>query len=596
MQLSSVELQRLAGVDPTPAYVRDLVERLMRRFQADIGTPTRRTESTDQPPHPDAATAPPQEDRAFRRWLGQASGMRLSLIAQLPVEAADFGIVPKAQGRRRLCVALRRPDDTIDIVLADPFDRVTRLWLESRLRDAGHPGTRWYVATADDLLAFYARLDQQTRALPARPARQAWSPPAISAELVASLHATQAVSDDDGLVAQQLNQILLLALQARASDIHLACVAGGLQLRLRIDGVLQATALPHGLDSGARGTRLQLAQLLLGRLKHLAGLPATPARQPVSGTLRLAHDGRELDLRLSLLPNPWGEDAVLQLLDRRELQAEPMLSLGPLGLDDAAASFLRQMAARPHGLLLVTGPASSGKTTTLYGLLSELASSGHEKIITLEDPVEHLLPQVLQLPLGPEQSHVEGLATILQHDPDRVMLGDLPEADTLHLAVRAALGGLPVHAALQAKDVFDAIGQLGALGLAPELLAGALNGVLAQRLVRRLCPHCAEPVRPEALGRRGRELPAEARHWQLLQARGCSHCHGSGYQGRRLLTQTLTLDATWREQIAAGASTTELRALARRRGLPSLRRAALALLRDGITSLDEVERVTAVDE
>ncbi|MFM2058393.1 MAG: hypothetical protein RLY71_2778 [Pseudomonadota bacterium] len=565
MQLSQpAESRRPAGTDTTPAHVRDLVERLMQRFHADVRAP-----------------ANANAERAFQRWLGQASGMRLSRIAQLPIEAADFGVVPKAQGLRRLCLALRRPDDTIDIVLADPFDRITRLWLESRLRDAGHPRTRWHVATAADLLAFYARLDAQAHALPARPAANA------STQLCADL-----LSDDDGAIARQLDQLLAQALRARAGSVHLGCQADGLlRLRLRIDGVLHdaAPTQPPGQPADARQ-----AARLIQRLRHLAGLPADTRGAPASGCLRLARGERVFDLRLSLLPTPWGEDAVLQLLDRHELDAEAPLSLDLLGLGAEHAAFLRRMAARPHGLLLVAGPAGSGKTSTLYGLLGELAARGREKIISLEDPVEFLLPQVLQVPVGPGQDMAPALTAVLQHDPDRVMLGELRDAETLQQAVCAARAGLPVHAALPAKDVFDAIGQLQALGVASALLADALNGVLAQRLVRRVCPHCAEPVsdRTHSL----RELPPEAAHWQLLQPRGCAHCHGSGYQGRRLLTQVLALDAEWRQLISAGTGPARLREIARQRQLPGLRHAGLALVRDGVTTWEEVERVTAVDE
>lgn len=591
MQLSHpAESRRPAGTDTTPAHVRDLVERLMQRFRADVRAPAGGARR-----RPAGRPVSAEAERAFRRWLGQASGMRLSRIAQLPIEAADFGVVPKAQGLRRLCLALRRPDDTIDIVLADPFDRITRLWLESRLRDAGHPRTRWHVATAADLLAFYARLDEQARALP--PARTAANDPTrLSAELLSSLKASQlasqAASDDDGAIARQLDQLLAQALRARASSMHLSCQADGLLcLRLRIDGVLHdaAPAQPPGQPADARQ-----AALLMQRLRHLAGLPAGASGTAASGRLRLARGERVFDLRLSLLPTPWGEDAVLQLLDRHELDAEAPLSLDLLGLGTEHAAFLRRMAARPHGLLLVAGPAGSGKTSTLYGLLGELAARGREKIISLEDPVEFLLPQVLQVPVGAGQDMAAALTAVLQHDPDRVMLGELRDAETLQQAVRAARAGLPVHAALPAKDVFDAIGQLQALGLAPALLADGLNGVLAQRLVRRVCPHCAEPVSDRM--RSLRQLPPEAAHWQLLQPRGCTHCHGSGYQGRRLLTQVLALDAEWRQLISAGTGPARLREIARQRQLPGLRHAGLALVRDGVTTWEEVERVTAVDE
>jgi general secretion pathway protein E len=561
------------GSEVMQEQVNAIQQRLLARFEAE-------SQISSQ------AHAPVRE-AAFRRWLGEASGMLLGDLRQARTELADFGIIPFAQGQRRLCVALRRADHAIDLVLADPFDRGIRLWIESRLREASHPRTRWYVATTGDVQAFYVRLERETRALQAETGGISDSAGSDSGTLELSL---AQISADESPVVRFLNGTLYDALQAQASDIHLECGPRGLVVKYRLDGVLQSVSRPEGKE---------FADRVISRLKVLADLDISERRVPQDGRLKLARAGREIDVRVSIMPSSYGEDAVLRVLDRYQLAADQQLSVMHLGFDEHAAAFIRRLAQMPYGLLLVTGPTGSGKTTTLYGVLSEI-HTGQDKMITIEDPVEYQLPDVLQIPVNEAKglTFARGLRSILRHDPDRIMVGEMRDAETAQIAVQAALTGHQVYATVHANNVFDVIGRLASMGVDPYNLVAALNGVVAQRLVRVICPHCTEGDRPSPELLRASGLGPEVfdQGWRFQRGRGCSHCRGTGYKGRRAIAQTMELDLELKSLIAERASPVQLRRAAEERGLTTLRHAALELVRAGTTTLEEANRVTAVQE
>ncbi len=255
------------------------------------------------------------------------------------------------------------------------------------------------------------------------------------------------------------------------------------------------------------------------------------------------------------------------------------------------------MAQLPYGLFLVTGPTGSGKTTTLYGVLSEV-NSGEDKIITIEDPVEYQLSDVLQIPVNEAKglTFARGLRSILRHDPDRIMVGEMRDAETAQIAVQAALTGHQVYATVHANNVFDVIGRLATMGVDPYNLVAALNGVLAQRLVRKICPECAAPESVSDERIEASQLPPGASRWRFMKGVGCAHCRGTGYKGRRAIAQTLMLDIGLKSLIAERASPAVLREAAHERGLTTLRDAALRCVELGQTTLEEANRVTAVEE
>ena len=391
-----------------------------------------------------------------------------------------------------------------------------------------------------------------------------------------------------GDAASRLNAILLDALRAGASDVHLEALPGGLRLRLRIDGVLGAAGRIEGEA---------LARRVVSRIKVLADLDIAEQRVPQDGRMAIGTDGRRIDLRVSVMPSVHGEDVVLRILDKQRLAGDAgALRLDGLGFDAASVRFIRAMSRRPHGLLLVTGPTGSGKTTTLYAALAEV-NDGLDKIVTIEDPVEYQLPGVLQIPVNEAKglTFARGLRSILRHDPDRIMVGEIRDEETAQIAVQAALTGHSVFSSVHANDVFAVLGRFLQLGVDAYNFVSALNGIVAQRLLRGVCPHCAAPTEvpgylADELARLQAEDPIPA--VAPLNGRGCAACRGSGHAGRSAIAQTLEVDDELREAIAARSALAQLKQMAHAGGTRSLRTAALKLALAGKTSFDEFERVT----
>ena len=455
-------------------------------------------------------------------------------------------------------------------LLADrPCDALLLQWVEHRLNAPVH----WHhcsPAALDQCLgagsATFRALDLlQDNGAPAE------------GELPAQELTAAAVSAAGSPTVRLLDATLFDALQAGASDIHIECTPGGADIRLRIDGVLGGV---HGVDG------VRAAEQLVSRLKVMAELDIGERRLPQDGRFKLRVQGRVVDFRLSVIPSAHGEDAVVRLLDRAQIERQHgSLSLQALGLDGGLRAALLRLAQAPHGLLLVTGPTGSGKTTTLYGLLNETQRPG-EKTITIEDPVEYGLAGTTQIPVNDKKGlgFARGLRAVLRHDPDRIMVGEIRDAETAEIAVQAALTGHVVFSSVHANSAFDVIGRLLHMGLDPYHVVSALNGVLAQRLVRQVCSHCSQPALDAVQALAG---------WR--RAVGCRHCRSTGYRGRRAVAELLRLDDTLRDLITARAPLAQLKQAARTAGLVTVREAVLALVAQGITTLDEADRVTADD-
>ncbi len=520
-------------------------------------------------------------------WLARRSGMPLADLASWRTDAIDSALIPFAEGQQRMCAALRISAKAVRVVLADPFDRATRVWIEARIRAAGSPATQWCVAAPQELIAFFARLEREMRALDVE--MQDVSAIEEKAEESDVLKLSLAdIGADESPIVRFVNSTLYDALKAKASDIHLECAPRGLVVKYRMDGVLQTITRMDGREFADRA---------ISRIKVLADLDISERRIPQDGRLKLRHGNRSIDVRISIMPSLHGEDAVLRILDRYQIAADEKLNIDHLGFGPAEAAFIRRMALAPYGLFLVTGPTGSGKTTTLYGVLSEV-NTGLDKIVTIEDPVEYQVADVLQIPVNEAKglTFAKGLRSILRHDPDKIMVGEMRDAETAQIAIQAALTGHQVFATLHANNVFDVIGRLSTMEVDPYNLVAALNGVLAQRLMRITCTACAVSEAPDAQRLAASSLPPEAAGWNFKRGIGCAHCRGTGYKGRRAIAQTLTLDVELRSLIAERATPSQLRAAAKKRGLQTLRDAALALVADGITTLEEANRVTAAEE
>lgn len=402
-----------------------------------------------------------------------------------------------------------------------------------------------------------------------------------------------AISRQSSPVVKLLDATLFDALKAQASDLHLESTPQGMVVRHRLDGVMVQVD-----EISSR----EVAEQLVSRLKVMAELDIGERRLPQDGRFKLrvqqsAESGvRDVDFRVSIMPSSYGEDAVLRILDRSRLSDEAQaLSLEGLGFEHDDSEVIRRLAGKPYGMLLVTGPTGSGKTTTLYAVVQEI-NDGRDKIITIEDPVEYQLPGVVQIPVNDKKglTFARGLRSILRHDPDRVMVGEIRDAETAQIASQAALTGHLVLSTIHANNVFDVVGRFMHMGVDLYNMVSALNGVVAQRLIRRLCLHCAQPWQPMAADLRTAMLPLDT-HGHFLQAAGCEHCRGTGYRGRKAVAEILLMDDTLRDLIVTRASLIKIKAHARASGTRLLRESALACVLRGETSLEELNRVTLAE-
>lgn len=396
-----------------------------------------------------------------------------------------------------------------------------------------------------------------------------------------SLHDIE-VAANEPTVVNLVNVIISTALRERASDIHLLPFENAIELRYRVDGILQTKPPPpRGLHAA-----------LVSRIKIMAEMNIAERFLPQDGHIQIHHRGERVDVRVGTMPTIHGESVVMRLLARNNRLLNPE----ELGLDPARARQLRTLVEKPHGLFLTTGPTGSGKTTTLYSVLQGIYSP-EKKIITIEDPVEYELAGVAQIPVKPGRgfTFATGLRAILRQDPDTVMVGEIRDAETAEIAIRAALTGHQVFSTLHTNDAPGAVTRLIDMGIEPFLIASSLDGVLAQRLVRRICPHCKTPATvPEGVRSKIERLdgrPLEGRFWT---GAGCPECRGVGYRGRLGLFELLVLNGELRELILQRRSSAEIKAKVR--GImKTLFDDGLAKAVDGVTSLEEVVRVCSAD-
>ncbi len=338
---------------------------------------------------------------------------------------------------------------------------------------------------------------------------------------------------------------------------------------------------------------------MISRIKVLADLDISERRIPQDGRFRVVLDQREIDFRVSVMPNISSEDAVLRILDRKHLIGQyNSLTLDALSFEEPVKQFIRQASHLPYGLLLVTGPTGSGKTTTLYAALSEI-NTGLDKIVTIEDPIEYQLAGVLQIPVNEKKglTFAKGLRSILRHDPDKIMVGEIRDSETAQIAVQAALTGHQVFTTVHANNVFDVIGRFSNMGVDSYSLVAALTGIMAQRLVRTVCQKCAVLIDPTA---QEKELLADfalidaVETMRLKKACGCEHCRGTGYNGRAAIAETLAIDDVMKDLLVQRASISVLKQAAKEKGFHSLRDAAVLLAFKGNTTMEEVNRVTPI--
>ena len=527
-----------------------------------------------------------RETRLTGDELVQALGRTLAIgtigADELRPEDAAFDALPFAEAAERRCVPVRR-GGALSVVYADPFRSDVRAWAQARISEP----FAWRLAHPETIERFFRLLEESARELDevVRHARDGSGDRAPGGCLV-SLQSADA-REGERAAMRLLASTLDEALAAGATDIHLETESGGLIVKHRVDGVLATMARPRDA---------QLAGQVMTHLKASAGLDVAERGVPQAGRLRI-EASRGVDLCVSILPGHHGEDAVLRILDKQSATPEGRgLRLNRLGLQPEVVRSLHSLLAAPHGLVLLTGPGGSGKTTTAYAAIAQL-SAGEQRIVTLEDPVEQALPGVLQVAVDEARGMTcaNGLRAILRHDADRILVGEIRDGETARLAVHAALGGRLVIATLPANDVLDAITRVLDLGVDARTFAAATRGIVAQRLVRVVCEQCAQPQEPGdgLLAASGLERTQVA-GWKMRAASGCGQCRGSGYRGRRAIAEVLRLDDELRDLIAQQDSVRALRAAALMKGTRTLREAALDLVKEGLTTLQEINRVIAV--
>jgi general secretion pathway protein E len=520
------------------------------------------------------ATPRPEPDAAIVDQLGAAMPVgdgpwALAFDAWSPSEAQRWRVVLARSASGALAALSDRP---IPSMLHERLESTWQAVVSRRTCDA---------ETLDRLMQAGAASFRALASI--SPGAASADAPSVAAELSA-LHLAEQTSP----VVRLLDATLYDALNDGVSDLHFECVRGGLKIRCRIDGVMQAV---RQVDGSA------VAEQLVSRLKVMAELDIGERRLPQDGRFQLRMSGRDVDFRLSIMPSVHGEDAVVRILDRAQVQqAQGGLTLEALGFDAETRQTLRRLASQPHGMLLVTGPTGSGKTTTLYAAINEI-NVGNDKIVTIEDPVEYQLAGVVQIPVNEKKglTFARGLRSVLRHDPDRVMVGEIRDPETAQIAVQAALTGHLVFSTVHANHSFDVIGRFMHMGLDLYNVVSALNAVVAQRLLRINCRHCRQPVDLPAALRDRLPAGALAQNAVLTRGAGCPMCRGTGYKGRRAVAELLVLDTGLRDLIAARAPLGQIRQAALDRGMRTLREAATQLVLSGETTIEELNRVTQSD-
>jgi type IV pilus assembly protein PilB len=515
-------------------------------------------------------------ERDFMDALGFQQGVTQVDLAGMRLDPLLLESIPERLIRRHRVVPIRKEGHRLRVALADPLNVVAI----DDLRLATGLEVEPVLATEEDIEAAI----QKHFGLPDLEKMVAELPEVDFAVAEAISLDSEEPLVDEAPVVRLAHSLILQAIGDGASDIHLEHLEKQVRVRYRVDGLLrEAATLPQKFRSP-----------LVSRFKIMAGLDIAEKRVPQDGRIQIKYRERDIDLRVSTMPTVFGEKVVIRILD----QARMVVQLGELGFGTGNLERLRQILRCPYGMVLITGPTGSGKTTTLYAILNEL-NAPELNLITIEDPVEYLLPGINQIPISPRAglTFPRGLRSILRQDPDIIMVGEIRDAETAEIAARAATTGHRVLATLHTNEAVGALPRLIDMGVEPFLVASTVLGVVAQRLVRLICPHCREshhlpPGAPERFFMGiGVEEPAT-----LFRGQGCARCDQKGYRGRTVISEVLPLSAAIRQLVTKGASADELQHQAVQEGMVLIKEDGLEKVRRGITTIDEVMRVAYAED
>ena len=541
--------------------------------------------ATQQQPVPVDPVTEREQEEAEARSLAARYHYDFIDLDRGSIDADLFRSIPVELMFRCSFVPVSEENGVLDIAIADPrqlpqLDEISLL-LDKKIRIQ--------VATLSQIDDLLKKTDQSQRVL----------------EEVTEGFVLDVIHDDDAadetisiekLTGDDLNPVIRLvdttifnALERRASDIHVETRTDEVAIKYRIDGVLHYAMPPISKDWD---------QTIISRIKVMSELDIAERRTPQDGRFRVRYKGRQIDFRVSIMPTVHGEDAVLRILDKESMSEKfHQLSLEVVGFSERDMKMFRRYVQEPYGMVLVTGPTGSGKTTTLYAAVSEIKTD-EDKIITIEDPVEYQIKGITQIPVNEKKglTFARGLRSILRHDPDKIMVGEIRDSDTAQIAIQSALTGHLVFTTVHANNVVDVLGRFLNMGIEPYNFVSALNCILAQRLVRVICEHCKIRLRypPSVLEESGLD-PGEWGEFEFAEGPGCIECSGTGYRGRTAIHELLNMTDQIRELILERKPSSEIARAAREEGMTTLRESALERLRAGITTLREIDKVTFID-
>ncbi len=532
--------------------------------------------------------APTAEDRgeelAHARRLAERYGLEFVDFEQFQIDHDLFRSIPADLMLRYGFVPARREGRSLVIVVSDPTD----LPMIDELALLLAAPLKVTVGARSSIESILKKSESSQRVL--EEATEGFQLQLLKEEENGEESLTvEKLTSDISPIIRLVDSTVYSAIQRRASDIHIETQDDAVYVKYRIDGVLQQAMRPIAK---------QHHSAIISRIKVMAELDIAEKRVPQDGRFKLRVPGKTIDFRVSIMPSVHGEDAVIRILDKQSISEQfSELRLDILGFPETELKRFRKYIAEPYGMVLVTGPTGSGKTTTLYAALSEIKSP-EDKIVTIEDPVEYQLRGITQIPINEKKglTFARGLRSILRHDPDKIMVGEIRDPETAQIAIQSALTGHLVFTTVHANNVTDVLGRFLNMGVEAYQFVSALNCVLAQRLVRNICPHCKRPAKVNRfmLEESGMDPALEHAH-TFYEGKGCIECGGTGYKGRQAICELLDLSDRIREMILARRPTSEIKKAARDEGMHFLRECAVERVLQGVTTLREINKVTFVE-
>ena len=531
---------------------------------------------------------PPSEDRlaevAQARRLADRYGLEFVDLEQFRIDHDLFRSIPADLMLRYGFVPYKRDGASLVIVVSDPSD----LPMIDELAVLLATSIRVTVGPRSSIESILKKSESSQRVL--EEATESFQMQLLKEEDNGEESLTvERLTSDISPIIKLVDSTIFTAIQRRASDIHIETQDDAVYVKYRIDGVLQPAMRPIAKQHHSS---------IISRIKVMAELDIAEKRVPQDGRFKLRLPGKTIDFRVSIMPSVHGEDSVIRILDKESISEQfHELRLDILGFPESELRRFRKYIAEPYGMVLVTGPTGSGKTTTLYAALSEIKSP-EDKIITIEDPVEYQLKGITQIPINEKKglTFARGLRSILRHDPDKIMVGEIRDPETAQIAIQSALTGHLVFTTVHANNVVDVLGRFLNMGVEAYQFVSALNCVLAQRLTRIICPHCKRPMAPSRALLEESGLSVEtAREHTFYEGAGCIECGGTGYKGRTAICELLDLSDPIREMILDQKPTSEIKKAARDEGMTFLRESAVQKVFAGTTTLREINKVTFVE-